>query len=90
MIAARLILLLPPQTRGNARSRVTASGVGEVIHPRALMYGFVVFMAAMLGAQIIIASYQPTAHGAGAQTSHSTTSHSTGAAPQTPLPSADD
>jgi hypothetical protein len=83
-IAARLIRLLPRQTRRNARSWATVPGVGEVIHPRALMYGIVAFMAVMLGAQIIIASYQPPVHVAGAQMSRST-----GAAPQTPLPGAD-
>jgi hypothetical protein len=84
-IAARLIQLLPRRTRATVPSRATVPGVAEVINPRALTFGIVVFMAAMLGAQFIIASYQPPAHVTGARTSHSA-----GAAPRTPPPSPDE
>jgi hypothetical protein len=61
-IAAGLIELLPRRRHDFAQPREKVSDVGAMINSRALMYGAFVLMAIMLGAQFIIASYQPPAH----------------------------
>ena len=81
-IAARLIQLLPRRTRTGAPSPATTLAAGIGVDSRALMLGLAVFMAAMLGAQFIMASYQPTPPIASAPASPSAS-----AKPQTPLPS---
>ena len=60
-IAARLIALLPPPVSSNIPSRKALLSAGEVIHPRAIIYMYVIFIVFALGAQWIAASHQPPA-----------------------------
>ena len=64
-IAGGLIDLLPRRRRDFALPREKVSAAGAMINSRTLMYGAFVLMGIMLGAQFIIASYQPPMHVAG-------------------------
>jgi hypothetical protein len=79
-IAARLVALLPRRTSAKIPSGETASGVGETINSRALVYGIV--MAFVLGALCVITSRQTPERVDNAQAPASST-----VSPQTPPPS---
>jgi hypothetical protein len=66
MVATRLIALLPRRAGSDIASRETLLGISAVSDPRSFIYAIVIFMAVVLGAQWIIASYQPPAQGDGA------------------------
>jgi hypothetical protein len=58
-IAARLIALLPRRACADSPAPETLFGIKAVSDPQGLMYAIVIFMVFVLGAQWIIANYQP-------------------------------